>query len=301
MIKLRRLSKEPVMKPRKHVKWEAGAVFNAASIYDNGLVHLLYRTTDIASSGKDGDFISRIGYAVSKDGLHFNRLEEPVLSNDVEQERRGCEDPRIVKIDETYYMMYTGFGGRFPGDYRICLASSKNLIDWKRHGVVLDEKNKDASLFPGLIGGKYVMLHRREPDIWIAYSDDLKQWYGHRSIMKPIPESTWECNKIGIGGPPLETKDGFLLIYHGTNKENVYSLGVALLDLEDPSKVIARQKEPVLEPVLKWEREGCIPNVVFSCGQVELEDRIIVYYGGADKVIGTAEIKKDEICFDGNK
>ena len=296
-MKLKRLSNNPIIIPRKHIQWEAGAVLNCAAIYDNGLVHMLYRATDIASNGKEGDFISRIGYAVSKDGLHFNRLEEPVLSNDVEQEKRGCEDPRIVKIEGIYYMMYTGYGGRFYGDFRICLASSSNLIDWKRHGIMLDEKNKDASLFPELINGKYVMLHRREPDIWIAFSDDLKNWYGHKSIMKPIPESNWECNKIGIAGPPLRVNDGWLLIYHGTNKRNVYSLGIALLDLEDPSKLIARQKEPILKPTLEWEVNGFVPNVVFSCGEVELEDRIIVYYAGADTVIGAAEIKKNDIIF----
>ena len=285
------------MIPRKHLKWEAGAVFNCAVIYDNGLFHMLYRATDIASNGSEGDFISRIGYAVSIDGLHFNRLEEPVLSNNTEQEKRGCEDPRIVKINGIYYMMYTGFGGRFPGDYRICLATSDNLIDWKRHGVVLDEKNKDASLFPELINGKYVMLHRREPDIWIAYSDDLKNWYGHTSIMKPIPESDWECNKIGIAGPPLKRDDSWLLIYHGTNKKNRYSLGIAILDAKDPSKVIARQGEPILEPTLDWEVKGFVPNVVFSCGQVEFKDRIIVYYAGADTVIGAAEVEKKDIVF----
>ncbi len=285
------------MIPRKHLKWEAGAVFNCAVIYDNGLFHMLYRATDIASNGSEGDFISRIGYAVSIDGLHFNRLEEPVLSNNTEQEKRGCEDPRIVKINGIYYMMYTGFGGRFPGDYRICLATSHNVIDWKRHGVVLDEKNKDASLFPELINGKYVMLHRREPDIWIAYSDDLKNWYGHTPIMKPIPESDWECNKIGIAGPPIKMDDSWLLIYHGTNKKNRYSLGIAILDGKDPSKVIARQREPILEPTLDWEVKGFVPNVVFSCGQVEFKDRIIVYYAGADTVIGAAEVEKKDIVF----
>ncbi len=295
MVKLRRISKKPILTPKKEHDWEAGAVFNCAAIYDNGLVHMIYRATDIDSGGAEGKFISRLGYAVSKDGVDFNRLEKPVMSNDTEQEKRGCEDPRIVKIEDTFYMMYTGYGDRFPGDYRICLASSKNLIDWKRHGVVLNEPNKDASLFPEKINGKYVMFHRREPDVWIAFSEDLRNWDGHRVVMTPIPDSDWEHNKIGIAGPPIKTDEGWVLIYHGTTRRGRYSLGIALLDLDNPSRVLARQKEPILEPELDWEINGCVPNVVFSCGQAVLNDRVIVYYGGADTVIGAAEVDRDEL------
>jgi len=108
MIKLKRLSDQPILLPKKEHPWEATAVFNCAAIYDNGLVHMIYRATDIAPNGKEGPYINRLGYAVSKDGIHFNRLEQPILSNDVEQEARGPEDPRIVKIADTFYMMYTG-------------------------------------------------------------------------------------------------------------------------------------------------------------------------------------------------
>lgn len=301
MIKLKRLSKKPILQPKKENVWEAAAVFNCAVIYDNGLIHMIYRATDIAPNGKEGDYINSLGYAVSKDGINFNRLEKPILSNDVEQEARGPEDPRIVKIGDTFYMMYTGYGGRFKGDYRICLATSKNLITWERHGVVLDEPNKDASLFPEKINGKFVMLHRREPNIWVAYSDDLKTWYGHTVIMEPILDSVWESEKIGIGGPPIKTEQGWLLIYHGVSKNKVYSLGAALLDLNDPTKVIARQAEPILEPELDWEVNGYIPNVVFACGQAEIGDRILIYYGGADTVIGVAELNKKDIKFSTNK
>jgi len=258
---------------------------------------MIYRAADIAPNGKEGPYINRLGYAVSKDGIRFNRLEQPILSNDVEQEARGPEDPRIVKIGDTFYMMYTGYSGRFPEDFRICLATSKNLIAWERQGIVLDEPNKDASLFPEKVKGKYVMFHRREPDIWIAYSDDFKTWYDHKIIMKPIPDFDWEYNKIGIAGPSIKTEQGWFLIYHGTSKEKGYCLGAALLDLDDPSKVLARQAEPILEPQLDWEINGYIPKVVFSCGQAEIGDRIPVYYGGADTVIGVAELDKKYIKF----
>ncbi len=294
MIKLRRLFEKPILQPERGNPWEAGAVFNCAAVYENGLIHLIYRATDISSGGAEGDFINSLGYAVSKDGIHFNRMRDPILTNNVPREARGPEDPRIVKIDGVFYMLYIGYDGK---NYSICRAVSKNLIDWERKGVVLDESNKDASLFPEKIDGRYVMFHRREPDIWLAYSNDLENWYDHISIMSPLPSSEWEHNKIGIAGPPIKTEKGWLLIYHGTSKEKRYCLGAALLDLDDPSIVIARQKEPILEPELDWEVNGCVPNVVFSCGQVEFEDRILIYYAGADSAIGVAELRKSDIDF----
>ncbi|ADL69413.1 glycosidase-related [Thermoanaerobacterium thermosaccharolyticum DSM 571] len=297
MIKLKRLSDRPILEPVKEHEWERKAVFNCSAIYDNGLFHLIYRATDIGPHVKYGKYISRLGYAVSKDGINFMRLDKPVLSNDVEQELRGCEDPRIVKIDDTYYMMYTGFGNRTDDDYRICLATSKNLINWERKGVVLDEPNKDAALFPEKINGNYVMFHRRYPDIWLAYSNDLKNWFNHKSIIKPI-KGTWESSRVGVAGPPIRIKDGWFLIYHAADDDNVYRLGAALLDINDPSIVLARQEESILEPELEWEKNGFISNVVFSCGNAVKGDDIYVYYGGADTVIGVAYLNMNDIKFD---
>lgn len=297
MIRLTRIKNTPILEPKPDHRWEAAAVFNCGAIYDNGLVHLIYRATDITSNGREGKYINNLGYAVSKDGVQFNRLENPILVNDVPQELRGPEDPRIVKIGDTFFMTYTGYGGRFDGDFRICLATSKNLIDWKRHGVMLDEPNKDASLLPEKIGGKYVMFHRRPPNIWLAYSDDLATWHNHALVMEAIPNSDWEAEKIGIGGPPIKTPKGWFLIYHGVSKQKRYSLGAALLDLDDPSKVVARQADPILQPELVWEINGYVPNVVFSCGQAILDNEIFVYYGGADTKIGVAKMRLDRIFF----
>ncbi len=297
MIKLQRLSDKPILSPKKENNWEKGAVFNCAAIYHNDLVHMVYRATDITSNGQEGKYINSLGYAVSSDGIFFNRLEQPILKNTVPQELRGPEDPRIVKIDNTFYMMYTGYGGRFDGDYRICLATSKNLIKWRRHGVMFDEPNKDASLFPEKINNKYIMFHRRHPSIWIAYSDNLKNWQNHTVVMNPVPNSKWENIKVGIAGPPIKTPQGWLLIYHGVGSGPRYSLGIALLDLENPSKVIARQSEPILEPELDWEIDGYVPNVVFSCGQAIIDNQVFVYYGGADTAIGVAKLNLEDIHF----
>jgi predicted GH43/DUF377 family glycosyl hydrolase len=295
VLKLTRFSENPILKPNPDHEWEAAAVFNCGVIFHNGLIHMIYRATNRSSNGSDGQYINNFGYAVSKDGIHFNRLIVPILKNDVPQELRGPEDPRIVKIGDTFFMIYTGFGGRFRGDYRICLGTSKNLIYWKRHGVLLDETNKDGSLFPEMINGQYVMFHRREKKIWLAFSDDLKNWRNHQIVMAPIPGSPWQNEKIGIAGPPIKTMGGWFIIYHGVSKDKKYSLGAALLDLEHPEIVKYRQYEPILEPELEWEVEGHVPNVVFSCGQVILNNDIFVYYGGADTQIGLAKMAYSDI------
>ena len=296
MLKLKRYSRHPILTPDPAHPWEAAAVFNAAAVYEGERVHLIYRATDITSNGSRGRYINSLGYAVSEDGVHFARRETPVLTNDVPQEARGPEDPRIVKIGGTFYMLYTGYGGRFAGDYRICLATSANLLDWQRHGVMLDEPNKDAALFPRKIGGRYAMLHRRPPHIWIAFSEDLRNWTDHRVVMRALPDSPWESEKIGVSGPPIETPQGWLLFYHGVSRERVYRQGIALLDRDDPTRVLARQPEPTLEPELDWEIHGHVSNVVFSCGQVVIGDTIFVYYAGADTAIGLATLDLGEAC-----
>lgn len=296
-MKLKRISDIPILKPLPDHPWEAAAVFNCAAVPHHGRIHMIYRATDIASDGSEGPFVSSLGGAVSDDGVHFERDTEPLLRGEGPQELRGLEDPRVVKIEDTFYMMYTGYRGLADGDFKICLASSSDLTSWKRHGVVLDESNKDGSLFPEKIGGRFVMFHRRSPDIWIAFSEDLETWTDHRRVMGPLADSPWESVKIGIAGPPMKTDQGWLLIYHGVSEDHVYSLGIALLDPNDPSRVVARQREPLLEPELVWEKEGHVPNVVFSCGQIEQEDRILVYYCGADTVIGAAVLDKKAITF----
>ncbi len=308
MLKLIRHSKESIFKKNKNNYWEAAAVFNAAAIKENGKVNLIYRSTDKNSNGREcSDYMNYLGLAISDDGISFERGKKPLMGPIAGTfEARGLEDPRVVKIDDVFYMTYTGFGGRYDGDFRICLATSKDLLNWERRGIMLDEVNKDAALFPRKINGEYVLIHRRAPHIWIGYSEDLKEWYNHKILAYTEESSEWENYKIGLAGPPIEFENGWALIYHGVSKEEKeidgrgkykkYSLGIMLLDKEDPSKVIYRQNEPILEPELKWElEEGCVPNVVFSCGQVIIDDELFVYYGGADTEIGLATCKISEI------
>lgn len=275
---LRRYPGNPVLKPNPLHAWEALNVFNAAVVRHQGLFHMLYRAQGI-------DYVSRIGYAVSEDGVHWARLDRPVLGPATAFEARGVEDPRLTPLEGTFYMGYTGYSSQGT---RASLARSGNLISWERLGVVLpDEDNKDHVLFPEKIGGRYALLHRRLPDIWLAFSHDLLHWTDHRILMRPRP-GTWEHRKIGAAGPPIKTEQGWLLIYHAVDAEGVYRLGAALLAPDDPSVVLSRSQEPILEPQEPWERRGDVPQVVFSCGAVVVDEELYVYYGAADRVVALA-------------
>ncbi|MDI3317368.1 MAG: glycosidase [Bacillota bacterium] len=295
-FRLRRLSERPILEPDPAHRWEAAAVFNPGAVVRKGRVVLLYRGSDRPFRAEGEPYVSAIGYAESTDGLHFARRPRPVMVGDGGQARRGVQDPRVVPMDDRYYMVYTAFGGRGPGDYRIALAASRDLVHWGGRRVLLEEPNKDGALLPDRPDGRYYLFHRRPPDIWLAVSGDLHRWEDHRVILRPRPGS-WESSRIGIGPQPLRTDQGWLLIYHGVDERNTYRLGAALLDPRDPFRVLDRLPDPILEPELDWEREGLVPDVVFSCGAVDLGDRFLVYYGAADTRIGVAELRKSEARF----
>ena len=138
------------------------------------------------------------------------------------------------------------------------------------------------------------MLHRTFPNIWIAWSEDLVNWHDHKPLMR-VQLGAWDCNRIGAGAPPIKTGDGWLNFYHGVDHRRIYRLGIMLLDLEDPSKVIGRSVEPILNPEMDYEKTGLVPNVVFTCGAAEIDGRYHVYYGGADKVVGVATIDSADL------
>lgn len=306
VIKLQRVKEIPILKPNKKNEWECASCFNSAAIREDDTVHLFYRATNLnCNGGENNEYLNYIGHATSSDGINFKREDEYVLGPEKNtQWERGCEDPRITKIDGRFYIVYTGFADRFPGDFRICMSQSSDLKNWENPRVLLDETNKDAALFPCKLRDEYVLLHRRAPDIWISSSKDLKQFDNHKILATPT-NNYWENYKIGIAGPPIETPKGFILIYHGVSKDKKsfgkrgeygqYSLGIMLLDKDNPEKIIYRQEEPILEPELDWELNGNVPNVVFSCGQVVMGEDLFVYYAGADESIGAAKVKMKEI------
>ena len=292
---MKRFDNNPILSPLPDHAWESRMVFNAAALFAEDRVHIVYR-----AMGNDG--ISRLGYASSSDGYHFDeRLSSPIFEPIIPEEQFGCEDPRISLLDGQYMMCYTAYGSRVLGTHQVAITSieAKDFLNKKwewgdRWLPFSGVRNKDAALFPRKINGRYVLLHRINPDICVAYYDDLKRWYNIRTILGPRHRQ-WDSWKVGIAGPPIEVDEGWLLIYHGVNFDKVYALGVAILDKHNPEKVIYRSQKPILQPVEEYERFGAVPNVVFSCGAVTIDDRLLIYYGGADTVLCVATYDLDEL------
>ena len=292
-MRLLRHPANPVLLPDPSSDWETYNVFNPAVIHHHGLFHMHYRAQGL-------DWVSRIGYAVSADGIAWNRMRRPVLEPHDATDARGIEDPRVTEIDGRFYMCYTAYSRDMPegikpthagGGVTPMIAVSDNLISWRPLGsIVHGEDNKDHVLFPRRIGGRYVALHRRPPQVWIAESDDLLHWQEDDMlpIFGPRPDNGWDEKRVGGNGVPIETDHGWLMFYHAYNNDHVYRTGVCLLDLEDPSRVINRPKEFIFEPQEIWELRGDVPNVVFSCANPVVNGTLYLYYGGADHVIGLA-------------
>ena len=290
-----RFKDNPILKPIPKHSWESRMIFNAASLYVDDRVHILYR-----AMGDDN--VSRLGYASSSDGYHIDeRLPSPVFEPKACEEKYGCEDPRITLLEGRYYMCYTAYGSRVLGTHQVSMTSiaSEDFIkkswNWgERWLPFFGVRNKDAALFPRKINGKYVLLHRINPDICVAYSEDLYQWCNIRTIVRPRYKK-WDSCKVGIAGPPIEIDEGWLLIYHGVNFEKVYSLGVLILNKKNPEQVIYRSQRPILQPVKDYELFGTVPNVVFSCGNILMDDQLLIYYGGADSVLCVATFDLGEL------
>ena len=307
-IRLNRFSGNPIIKPDAKLAWQSRAVFNPTALYEYGRVHLAYRAMS-------EDNTSVIGFASSGDGYNFeDRPTEPMYTPREAFEAKlvpggnsGCEDPRLTKIGETIYMLYTAFNGK--SEPRVALSYIKlddfitRCWNWSRP-ILISPPNvpdKDAALFPKKIKGKYAILHRLGVSIWLDYVDDLQfggnKWLKGNVIMSPKDELP-DTEKLGISGPPIETREGWLLLYHCVSRKTqpmTYYVAAALLDLKDPSKVIARRKVPILEPETYYELNGQVGNVVFPCGAVVIGEDLFVYYGGGDTVIGVATMKLSEL------
>lgn len=318
-MKLERCEHNPILAPNPERAWESGAVFNCGAVAaDDGLIYLLYRAIPRGYTwNPDGkrydDYVSSIGCATSEDGIHFARFERPVVEPLAEYDRFGCEDPRVTRLEVEgqirYLITYTALSApAFSGlGDRVGLVSTHDFHAFRKHGVVIpDYQDKDAVIFPQLVEGRIAMLHRVAPNIQIVYFDDWEQmtnpsegfWSQYKASLEKFtimrPEYEWETKKIGAGPPLLRTDAGWLLIYHGVDAGHVYRTGAALLDLEDPTKVIARSPHPILEPQEEYERVGDVPNVVFPVGALVRDGMLHVYYGGADKCCCLATAALDE-------
>ena len=286
-----RFKDNPILRPIPENKWESKYVFNSAMIELGNSVHYIYR-----AMGED--MVSRLGYACSKDGYHIEkRLNYPIMYPNNSLEKKGVEDPRITVVDDLCIMTYTAYSD-IP-QIAITSISVDNFLDNKwvwsdRIYPFPTTTNKNAVIFPKKIGNDYVMFHRIDPNIYVAYSNNLRTWHDSKIILRPR-QGKWDSLKIGSAGPPMELEEGWLLIYHGVDHNMTYRLGAIILDKENPEKVIYRSNDPFIEPREAYERVGFVPNVVFSCGAVLKKDKILISYGCADTVIGVSTFSLEEI------
>ncbi len=281
---------------KEDVPYPVATVHNAAVVKHDGKYIMIFR-----SHRHNGRSI--LGKAVSDDGFHFLVDAHPFMvpaSEDPfkEYEAYGVEDPRIVFIDGEYLITYSAYS---KYGVRIGLAKTKDFKTVERFSLITESDYRNVVIFPEKFGGLYARLDRPHSEIspwsvWISYSPDLKYWGESKLIMKPL-QYHWDEMKIGPGAPPIKTSRGWLNIYHGvfpTMDGCVYRLGVALHELEDPSKIIAVGDEWILQPEEVYEITGYVHNVVFTCGAVPEEDGSVkIYWGGADKVMctGTATLE----------
>jgi predicted GH43/DUF377 family glycosyl hydrolase len=333
------IKKEGIVLEPTSLKFENQGVFNPACIESNGKIHLFYR-----ASSKNNT--STIGYCELKSPTEvITRNIEPFISPLEPYEVVGIEDPRIVKIDDTYFMTYTAYNGK---NALGALMTSKDLKSFQRQGIIvpkftynefnsilkccndIKEKylrfvkflhkrvgkevanqlfiwDKNVVFFPKKINGQYAFLHRLYPDIQISYFTEFSEltksyWENYLQNIRnfTVLESKFpfEASYIGSGCPPIETTEGWLLIYHGvedTKDGFIYHACAALLDLQNPTIEIGRLKYPLFSPELEWEKIGVVNNVVFPTASILINDQLYIYYGAADTRIGVASVSLTEL------
>ena len=297
---VKRFPGNPIISPRPGFLWESGGTLNPAAIDLGDKTHILYRAVS-------ADNISTIGYAVSSDGLSIDeRLDKPIYFPRAGFERKdqgggyGCEDPRAMTIGERVYMTYTGYDGSTP---RVAVSSigttdflKRNWSAWSSPEAITPPgvDDKDAAILPEPVKGGYLVFHRVHESVCADYVGSLD--FTEEKVTQCIEilsprRGMWDGGKVGISAPPVKTRDGWLLLYHGVSWSTTYRVGAVLLDLADPTIVIARTAVPLFEPEAEYERKGIVPNVVFPCGLVVRGGTAFIYYGAADSVIGVATVK----------
>ena len=246
--------------------------------------------------------ISHFRRAHSKDGLHFEVEAAPVFSAQHALEAFGVEDPRITRLGDTFWVNYTAVSS---AGIATGLASSRDLRHFERHGIIFSPPNRDVTIFPEQIRGRYWALHRPMPEdigrpaIWLASSPDLLAWGEHRLLASARP-GMWDDLKVGGGAVPFRIqvrgRPAWLAVYHGvTASPLTYSLGALLLDGEDPGRVLGRSREPILFPEAPYELKGFFANVAFTCGLVAEGDLVRIYYGASDGVTCVADLSLERI------
>ena len=328
MMKLEKYKGNPILSPSPEREWESLVCTNPGAWYDekNGEVILLYR-----AAGDDAEHNVNIALAVSRDGYEFERLSDKPIFEKVPGTWDGgsIEDPRLIKMDDWYFITYAAVPTP-PGRYwinggretlkdlttnapkilrenatRTGLAITRDFKTIYRPGYLTDAMvdDRDVIIFPEKVHGKFVTLHRpmewvgdeygtANPAIWIAFSEDLLE---HKELkLLATAQYDWEV-KIGGSAPPIRTDRGWFMLYHAVGADNKYRVGAMLLDTDDPSRVTHRLPEPILTPEYDYETKGIYKGICFPCGNVVIDGKLFVYYGGADQYVCLATCCFEEI------
>ena len=250
---------------------------------------------------KGTDYLTTLSHLrpmCSVDGIHFEEQKHLAsLTGEGPHESYGIEDCRVSQIGENYYLTYTAVSANGVG---VGLRSTRDWQHFTRHGLILPPHNKDCAIFSERLNGQFYALHRPSSPqiggnfIWLAESPDLRHWGNHRCIARTRP-GMWDSARVGAGAAPIRTGEGWLEIYHGADAQNRYCLGALLLDADQPWLVLARSREPVMEPRAPYEREGFLGNVIFTNGHVTEGDQLTLYYGASDNVICGARLSIRDI------
>lgn len=241
--------------------------------------------------------LSHLRLAWSEDGKHFTVNDLPTIEGYSSYESFGVEDCRVTEIAGIFYLTYTAVS---DNGVAVGLISTSDWINFNRHGLIFPPHNKDCSLFPEKINDSYHAFHRPAgillggSYIWLSDSTDLLHWGNHLCIAK-TREGMWDCERVGVNGPPIKTDKGWLVLYHGADNTNRYCIGAMLCDTNNPSKVIARTGNPIFEPDAEYEKEGFFGNVVFSAGHIVKDDDLTLYYGAADTTVCAASFSVRQI------
>lgn len=298
-LKLIRYPDNPILCPSERL-WECCNVSNAAAVEYDGAIHLIYRAEgkDLRSNRPNAWPVTRLGHAVSYDGFTIAKRDmSPIFDRDINDPWRfyGCEDPRISKIGDTYYIVFVGMAklGHF-GDFLLYSTTRDFKSFTKPKPLMREMEQRTSGLLSGKINGEFLLYHRPMPNMWVSRSSDLEHWHDTKCIWQVEPGS-WYGKKLGIGAVPVETSFGWVLFWHGKSEDSSYALGIMLLDKDDPTKIIKVQKTPVLTCEMPYEKEGFVSNVVYTTGAVHYQGKFIVYYGCCDHVLSAAYLPEEAI------
>lgn len=281
-------SGNPILGPDTSHAWEAGFVYNPSAYVINETIFLLYRAEDVDSN------TSSIGLGWSTDGINFERLPDPIFyATESYETPGGTEDPRIIRVNGTFYLTYTGWDYKVA---RLCIATSTDLLNWKKYGPLFPDSphSKSGAITDERQSDGLYHMYLNDTDMYHAVSSDLLSW--ELTDVNPFakPVDTWDADLLEPGPPPIKTQDGkWLLVYNARSNSsgsppNAYSSGQMLIDPLDYSGPLKRLPEPFLVPQTEQETQGQVPNVVFSEGLVQYKGKWYLYYGQSDTTIGLA-------------